>query len=351
MAQTGTIDISTKTILKILFITLAIFFLYAVRDVLLIVFVALVLAAAIDPSITTLERRGIPRGFGIAIIYIGIIAVLSLIVVLFIPVVTSQLDQLVKAFPSLYERGFAFLQNAQGTPAVGDLQKSLSSLTETLGNITQGFFNHIFSFFGGLVSVLGILVLTFYLTMEEKGMKRLAMDLAPAKYRPYLTQLFHRIEDRLGLWLRGQLMLGLIIAIMTYIGLSLLHVKYALVLALLAGITELIPAVGPFIGAIPAVIVAASQSPTLALSVTVLYIIIQQLENHLIVPRVMAKATGLNPIIVIVAILTGAKIGGIVGVMLAVPTMIIITTFLEDFLEEKKVGDTRLEPDAETLHS
>lgn len=341
--QSQTINLSTLTLLKFIAIILLLAFLYVVRDVALIVFVSLVLAAAIDPSITKLERRGIPRGVGIAIIYIGIVAVLALIVILFVPLVIDQLAQFTKAFPSLYERGLAFLKNFQDNSALTGFQEAVTSLSKGLSEFTQGVFTKLFTFFGGLVSAIGVLVLTFYLTMEEKGMKRLAVHLAPVRHRPYLTQLFTRIEDRLGSWLRGQLLLGLIIAVLTYLGLTLLGVKFALVLALIAGVTELVPIIGPFLGAIPAVIVALSVDPLLAVWVLLMYIVIQQLENNLIVPKVMARATGLNPIIVIVGILVGAKLAGLPGIILAVPTIIIFTTFLEDFLEERKAGEMRLE--------
>lgn len=340
--ENNTVSISTNTILKILVIGLAVVFLYQVREVLAIVFVSLVLAAAIDPSITRFEKRGIPRAVGIAVMYIALLALLSLIVILLVPLVADQLSQFTKAFPQLYAKGFSLFQGNEAV--VQGLQQGLDSLNSAAGQITKGFFTGVVGFFGGVFSVISILVLTFYLTMEEQGMKRVAIDLAPVKYRPYLTQLFRRIEERLGLWLRGQLTLGLIIAIMTYIGLSLLHVKYALILALIAGVTELLPIIGPIIGAIPAVIVGLSQQPILGLWVTVLYLVVQQLENHLIVPRVMAKATGLNPVIVIVALLVAAKIAGLIGVILAIPVVIMITTFLEDFLEEKKAAETKLEP-------
>ncbi|MBI5467479.1 MAG: AI-2E family transporter [Candidatus Kerfeldbacteria bacterium] len=338
----NSVTISTNTILKILVIGLAVVFLYQVREVLAIVFVSLVLAAAIDPSITRLEHRGIPRAVGIAVMYIALLALLSLIVILLVPLVADQLSQFTKAFPQLYAKGFSLFQGNEAV--VQGLQNGLDSLNAAAGQITKGFFTGVVGFFGGVFTVISILVLTFYLTMEEQGMKRVAIDLAPVKYRPYLTQLFRRIEERLGMWLRGQLTLGLIIAIMTYIGLTLLHVKYALILALIAGVTELLPIIGPIIGAIPAVIVGLSQQPILGLWVTVLYLGIQQLENHLIVPRVMAKATGLNPVIVIVALLVAAKIAGLIGVILAIPVVIMITTFLEDFLEEKKAAETKLEP-------
>lgn len=341
--QPTNVNISTTTIIKIVLIGLAIWFLAAISEVLVIVFVALVLAAAIDPWITRLERTGMARGWAMAIIFVSAAALISLIVILFVPLVVDQLGKFTQAFPKLYERVFSLYQNNQDSVALDTIQKGLQNLNAALSDVTKGIFSSVFGFFGGLVSVIGVLVLTFYMTLEEKGMKRIAIDLAPAKYRPYLIQLFNRIEDKLGDWLRGQLILGLIIGSLTFVGLILLKVEYAVVLALIAGVTELIPIIGPFIGAIPAVIVALSQDPVLALFVMGLYIVIQQLENNLIVPRVMSKATGLNPVIVIVAILVGGKLAGITGVILAVPTMIIIMTFLEDFLEEKKADDLRLE--------
>ena len=345
MAQPSTnVNISTTTIFKVVLIGLAIWFLATISQVLIIVFVALVLAAAIDPWITRLERMGMARGWAMTIIFVSAMALLSLIVILFVPLVVDQLGKFTQAFPKLYERVFSLYQNNQDSVALDTIQKGLQNLNSALSDVTKGVFSSVFGFFGGLVSVISVLVLTFYLTLEEKGMKRIAVDLAPAKYRPYLIQLFNRVEDRLGDWLRGQIILGLIIGSLTLIGLLVFKVEFAVVLALIAGVTELIPIIGPFIGAIPAVIVAFSQDPVLALIVMGLYIVIQQLENNLIVPRVMSKATGLNPVIVIVSILVGGKVAGITGVILAVPTMIIITTFLEDFLEEKKADDMRLEP-------
>lgn len=345
MAQPSTnVNISTTTIFKVVLIGLAIWFLATISQVLIIVFVALVLAAAIDPWITRLERMGMARGWAMTIIFVSAMALLSLIVILFVPLVVDQLGKFTQAFPKLYERVFSLYQNNQDSVALDTIQKGLQNLNSALSDVTKGVFSSVFGFFGGLVSVISVLVLTFYLTLEEKGMKRIAVDLAPAKYRPYLIQLFNRVEDRLGDWLRGQIILGLIIGSLTLIGLLVFKVEFAVVLALIAGVTELIPIIGPFIGAIPAVIVAFSQDPILALIVMGLYVVIQQLENNLIVPRVMSKATGLNPVIVIVSILVGGKVAGITGVILAVPTMIIITTFLEDFLEEKKADDMRLEP-------
>jgi predicted PurR-regulated permease PerM len=336
------ITISTETIIKILVVLFGVLFIGLIKDVLLIVFIALVLAAAIDPAVTAMERRGIPRGFGVAILYVLLFGFTTLVVGLFIPVVVSQLEQLAKSLPTLYDQASKYFHSFQDTTLLNGLEKGLQSVSSSLANATSGIFSQVFTFFGGVFSFFGVLVITFYLTMEEKGMKRLAIDIAPEKYRAYVTQLFARIEERLGKWLRGQLLLGLIIFLLTWVGLLVLGVKYALVLALIAGITELIPAVGPFIGAVPAVLVALSQNPTLAIWVMGLYIIVQQLENHLIVPKVMSSSTGLNPVLVIISLLIGAKVAGVVGVVLAIPTALMIMTFFEDFVQERN-GEDRLE--------
>lgn len=334
-----TVAISTSSILKILSILLGLVFLYVVRNVLVVVFVSLVLAAAMNPTITKLQRRGIPRWVGIAVIYVGIFGVLALLAALVVPLVTDELGQLINAVPTLYGKVFSAVQ---GSNISDTIQQALGSLNDALSKVTTGVFSGVASFFGGLFALIGTLVLTFYLTIQDRGIKSIAVDLAPARQRPYLTRLFNRIEDRLGQWLRGQLTLGLVIATLTYLALFLLNVKYALVLALLAGVTELIPIVGPYIGAVPAVIVAFSQDPWLALWTIVAYVVIQQLENHLIVPRVMGRVSGLNPVIVIVSVLVGGKLGGILGVLLAVPSVIIVTSFLEDFLEEHRQENSRL---------
>jgi predicted PurR-regulated permease PerM len=143
--------------------------------------------------------------------------------------------------------------------------------------------------------------------------------------------MFVRVQDKLGLWLRAQLLLSGIIFLVTWIGLLILGVKYSLVLALIAGITEVIPFIGPIIGAIPAVLLAFLQSPIKALLVLILYLVIQQLEGNILVPKVMQKTVGLNPIVVIVVILLGAKIAGVLGALLSIPVAVAIMTIAGDW--------------------
>ena len=204
-------------------------------------------------------------------------------------------------------------------------------MSATAGNI----FGALITFFGGILSTIVIVIVTYYLSLYDQSIKRSIRSLLPAKYQPYFSHLTLRMQDKIGLWLRGQLVLCLIIFFMVLIGLSLLGVKYVWVLALLAGVSEIIPYFGPIIGAVPAVFIAFTQSPELGLATLALYFFIQQAENYLIVPKVMQKAVGLNPVVIIIAMLIGAQVAGIFGILLAVPVTTALNVAFSDFAEQK----------------
>lgn len=342
-----TVDIAMATIIKIIVILLAIAFLFIVRDVVAILLISLVFASAVDPWIDALQRRRIPRPLGILIIYLIVLGLLSLIIILFVPAIAAQVRQLSEKFPEIIDRIISQFSSAQATPEgaslLSTIQETLTSLNATLSRITSSIVIGVASFFGGLVSLIGVLVLTFYMTVEEQGMKKFIVAISPTSLQPLVVQMFLRIQRRMGSWLRGQLILGLIIGALSFLGLWILGVPYALVLALIAGVTELVPIIGPIIGAIPAVFIAFVDSPLKGLFVVILYLVIQQLENNLIVPKVMEKVTGLNPMVVVIFMLIGAKLAGIIGLILAVPFAIIFDTFFHEFFARKREAEDRLE--------
>jgi len=344
------VNISTSSIIKILVIILVLGFLYLIRDILAIVFISIVVAAALDPWIDSLQKRKIPRAVGILVIYLVIIGVVSLTVGLIVPPIVEQVKQITNSFPEYYEKlaqiysSFQDFSNRYGVE--GSVQNSLDSLSNALAQLGSGIFTASSRFLGGIVSLFAVLVIVFYMTVGEAGIKEFLHFVAPGKYQPYLVQKFNQIQNKLGLWLRGQIILSLIIFILTYIGLTILGIKYALVLALIAGLAEFIPFIGPLISAVPAVFLTFADSPIKALLVVILYIVIQQLENQIIVPKVMQKSVGLNPIVVIIVMLIGAKVAGILGVILAVPTATIIKIFLSDFFEGRKEKEEKLEMDS-----
>lgn len=336
-------DVSFWTLLKIVAVGLMLVFLFIVKDILLTIFVALILASAFDPMVDWFQKNKIPRGVGVLIIYLTAAIVIMGTIYLIIPPIAIEVKQLSKDFPMYWEKisgnlnDFRNYSDSQGwTNQIQDsLNKAQSNIT-TLEAAAGGVFSTVFAFFGGILSLIIVAVLTFYLTVEEHAMKRLMRSLVPVKYQPYVTHLTNRIQEKIGLWLRGQLVLSLIIFLLSWLGLSLLGVRYALVLALFAGVMEIIPYLGPFLGAVPAIFIAFTQAPTLAIGVLIVYIIIQQLENNLIVPKVMQKAVGLNPIITIVAMMMGFKLAGILGIVLAVPVATAVNVVLGDLIEMKQ---------------
>ncbi len=340
-----TINIASGTIFKFIVIVAAIGVLYLLRDVILVLIVSVILATALNPWVNALQRRKVPRILATLFIYLAFFGAFAVVLLLLIPPLATQISDIANNFPEYYQRvindferfrEFSLQQNLLQT-----LQSTLETLQNNLAQTTAGVFNAIASIFGGFFSLLGVVIITFYMLLEENALKKFFRSITPAKYHPYAFQLINRAQERLRLWLRGQLILCLLIGVLAYVGLTILGVKYSLVLALWAGLTEFIPYLGPFLGGIPAVFIALTTDNFLiALLVVVWYIIIQQLENSLLVPKVMEKTVGLNPLVVIVVMLIGAKLAGIVGLLLAVPIALVVKAFFEDFSAFKEREDT-----------
>lgn len=336
MNQRQVIDISTSTILRIILIILGLFFVYLIRDILMIVLVAIIIAAAINSPVSWLQRKKVPRLLGVIFVFLLIFLLLALIISLILPPLAGQIKQLARHFPEFMEKvGLSFQQWWGKYKIDGNLQVFLDRISDRLSQATSSVFATIISLFGGLFSAIIVLVISFYLAVQERGVKKFLIYLAPSEHQSYFSDLIERIQAKIGGWLRGQLLLMLIVGSLTFIGLSLLGVKYALILALVAGLLEIVPYIGPIFAAIPAVILAFFQAPLLALLVIILYVVIQELENYVIVPQVMRKAVGLNPIVIIVVMLIGVKLAGILGIILSVPLAAALAEFFKDFIKQK----------------
>ncbi len=321
------IDISVFAILKVVAVLAIIIFLIAIRDVLLLFYIVLILVAALSPVVDNWSKK-MSRPLAIALIYIVIFATLAAIVLLIFPPLIAQLGDLTKVFPQ-YTKSFDTLnllgQSGSRTPA--DISGSLSQVYD-LGN---QLFTATKGVFAGLVGVFTIIVLSFYLLLERDGAKKLFVKYLPTNEREALAGIAQKIGFKMGSWMRGQLLLGLIIGVIDGIGLALLGVPFVLTLAVWAGFTELIPYVGPVLGAIPAVILAYLHSPIIGVLTLALYVLVQQLEGNFLVPKIMQKAVGLSPVIIILAMLVGAKLYGILGVFLAIPTAVIIDVLVMEW--------------------
>ncbi|OGY45258.1 MAG: hypothetical protein A2729_00225 [Candidatus Buchananbacteria bacterium RIFCSPHIGHO2_01_FULL_39_14] len=350
--QNVTINISTTTILKIVGVLLILMFLYFIRDVILMIFIALIFASLIEPLVNWLEKNKVPRGLGVLLIYLVLILFIILTVRLIIPPMIEQVALLANNFPSLWDRftdNFNnFRQYSEERQLLDQIQSGLTGLQSGLQKAASGVYSFIISVFRNVINFIMVLVITFYLVVQKEAVTKLFRAAAPAKYQDHLINLFLQIQKKIGDWARGQLILGLIVGVFSFVGLLFIMPKYALVLALIAGITELIPYLGPTLGAIPAVFLGFTVPPITfwrGIAVLILYVVIQQVENNLLVPQVMKRQVGLNPVVIIIVMLIGARIAGIIGLILAIPAATAVSVILKDFIKKSDLPEIKAEMD------
>lgn len=344
MSKVTRIEISTWSLLKVVGVVLAVWFLYIIRAIVAILFVAIILASAVDPVVDWITRKKVPRIFGVLIIYIVMLSLVSLVIVLLLPPIIHQVQNLSNDFPAYWQRFSASLtaieNYSQNYGVAETVRNALGQLEAALTRNSGGVVETLVSVFGGVVSFLVILVMTFYLLLEENATKKVLRLVTPAKVQPYVTRILFKMRDKIGLWLRGQIALSLIIAVIVFVGLNIfgifipLFAKYALVLALLAFLCEFVPYLGPMLAALPALFIGFTQGWQVAGAVLAFYVVMQWCENNLIVPQVMKRAVGLNPIIIITALMIGLKIGGVIGMVLAIPVTTALSVLVEEISRE-----------------
>lgn len=335
-------SISTETIIRVILVLLLAGFIYLIKNILILFFIAMIIAAAFDPLVDRMHHFKIPRALSIIVVYLVFFALVGSCVFLLYGPIVDQIKDMAKAFPDFYNHVLNSWHNINGLDKIATPQAISNTIGSSIGGITKGLtaatssiIGIITSIFGGIVGFFLVLMITFYLTVEEQGVKKFLGSFIPANHRALVNKIIAETQTRMGSWLRGQVLLSVIIFMMVYVTLSLLNVKYALVLALLAGMFEIVPFLGPILSAVPAIFFGLADSFQMALIVAVVYLVIQQIENQLIVPKVMGRATGLNPLVVILSLLAGARLFGIVGALLAVPVAITMAVIIENWQEHK----------------
>ncbi|PIQ67837.1 hypothetical protein COY25_02245 [Candidatus Uhrbacteria bacterium CG_4_10_14_0_2_um_filter_41_7] len=336
------VKISTSTIFQVFAIIAGGLLIFFLRDLLAIFLASLMLAALIEPAAAWFKKRGISKGIGIGLVYLGILIVLTGGLLLIVPRTLAQTQEIAERYAPAINKlketepiiggiidGNLFEQNL--TEVVSHIQESgISSAVPVLAT-------YVTETFQVILTILLVLVLAYYMVMEEDFFKAgFVKWLASTKYNKFSKTIGPRMRDRLGTWLRAELLVMVIIFALTFIVLSVLQVPFALVLALIAGLLEIVPYIGPILSVIPAVIIALSISPLQAVFVALFYFLIQQLEADVLSPKIMQKVTGLNPVIGIFAILIGLKVAGFFGGLLAIPTVIAISVLIDELSKNNK---------------
>lgn len=327
-------EISNSTILKIILAVLAVWFLYSIREVVVLFFIVLVIVAALGTLVDKMSRY-IPRALAMIIITIAFFGLLTLLGFLIIPPIISQISQLAVNLPYIINKLGPFYENIRNSVTYS--QEGLFNISSQLGRLTSGIYSTTLGFLSGLVAILTILVLSFYMLLEQDSIKNFFHQIVPFEHKEKIFDIIRKISTKMGRWLRGQVLLMIVIGVLDGIVLLIGGVPYALTLAVWGGLMEVIPYIGPWLGLLPAVLIALTISPWTALFVVIAYLVIQQLEAQFLVPKVMGKIIGLSPVIIILAVLAGVKLMGIMGVVVAIPVAAAISVFIQEWPNIKKI--------------
>lgn len=314
------IEISHRTIIFTVVFLLLLWLLYQLRNIVVTLFVGIILVSALNPGVERLERLRIPRFLAAIILYLIFFLFLGLLLVGIVPSLVSQTQTLISRLPSYFE----WIENEK------IVKSQLEGFLGEISAISFDLIRLIASIFGNLLSFFVLIFVSFYLLLERRNFDQYCIKLFGRERGKIIIKLFKKIETRLGEWVRAQVLLMIIVGLMSYLGLRLLGIEYALPLSLIAGLLEVVPNIGPVIAAIPAILAGLVVSPLTGVATLALYFLVQQLENHIIVPQVMKRGVGINPLVTILALIAGFKLGGTGGAILAIPLMIVVETILKE---------------------
>lgn len=362
--KTQKIEITASSATFAKFISLAILlllvtgFLYEIRTILVIFFVSLLFAAALDPMVDALERRRIPRALGVVFIYLIVLTVIGLFISNLVPIVAREVSELaIRAQDFLLNLARGEIELPQwlnwlkpilqrifegiDVTLISSYRDVLLEFAKQLSSVAGNLFNAVIGVFNGFFNTILIFVLTFLMIVDENGIDRFILSMFPSRYEKYIEEKSLLIKSKMGHWLRGQITLCLVVGVLVYIGFLVVGlftggVKYAATISMLAGFLELIPYAGPFLAWMIALPIMANQSLGLVVWMTVMMYAVQLLENNVIVPVVMNRAVGLSPIFVMFAVLVGFEFLGVLGIVLAVPVATAFAIFLKDYAEKEK---------------
>lgn len=347
MKENINITISSGTIIKILLWVAVFTGLLYVSDFVIALLVAVVLASTVEMPVKVMVRWGIPRAFSVIIIFLTLVIFVGAVAFIFIPPMADDFARFIKTLPQILDSvrifgkdmGFKDLSSM-----ISDLSRDISKgqvLTLLKNAIfgSSGFFATTSVVIQSAVNFILTFVLAFYLALEDKGVQKFLRLIVPKKHEEYIEDLWMRSQKKIGLWMQGQILLSLLVALLVYVPSLILGIPYASLLAVLAFVGELIPMVGLTLAMVPALFLAWTHGGAHLLWVTgIIYFVISQIESHILYPRVMSKMVGVPSVVVIIAIVIGAKIAGIWGVLLSVPIAAVFMELAAD-LEKKKLYD------------
>ena len=333
------ISISTGTMIRAVLVLFGVWFIYATRALIGVLLVSILLAAALDPIVDWFEKKRIPRSVTVTLLYVLIFLALAVLLLAIIPPMIVESRAVAENFGGIWNKVVSSFDALRSISARYGLEASFQGSIDALNDSLTGSFANLFSTvtgaLSGIASFFVMLVISFFLVVEKDSVRKIVNSFLPKQHHEYVGSMLIKMQHKVGQWLIGQLVLMVFIGVLFYIGLLIFGVKYALLLAVLAAVFEIVPYLGPVAAAVPAVFFATVDSPTKGILVLIYYLLIQRVEHMLLVPKIMQRTTGLNPIMVILALGVGFAVGGIAGGILSIPVAAALNTLLNDYLERQ----------------
>jgi len=320
------VEVSHKTVVFTISFLLLLWFLYSIKEIILGLFVALLIMAILNPLVTKLTKFKIPRGLAVFLVYIVVFGILGVAMFSLVTPLIEETTSFVNGLPAYWHNIGIYLPEGETI-----INNALAPVVGIPGQVLKlGV-----SFFSNFVMVMGSLVFAFYLLLAREKLEVQIVGFLGERRGRKIAGVVDKLEFKLGSWARGELLVMLTVGLATFLGLVLLGIPYALPLGILAGILEIVPTLGPAIAAIPAIIIGLGISPVMGLATVVLALLVHQLENYLLVPKIMEKSVGISPVVILLALAIGAKLAGIVGVIISVPVLIAFQILLGEYLALK----------------
>lgn len=320
MSQVYTVEISLSTLIKSLAFVVVLGIVWILRDVVLSAFLAVMLAGVLYPFVKWAEKKRIPKALAVGSLLFLALALIVAIAAFLVPAMVEQAGHAIESLGSSNIFSQLGITQETATSLLPELQKFTGQLLSRVNNV-----------FDALTGAVIIIALSFYVLLEEDAAKKIFKNVIPEKYQEFATRSVWQVVDRLGSWLRGQLTLSIVIAVCYFTGFSLMSLPYALLLAIIGGLLEFLPYVGPILAAVPVAFFAFGVSPLTLVIALVFMLVIHQIENHVLAPLIMRRAVGLSPVISILAFLIGAKMFGIAGALFAIPVATAISVVFSEY--------------------
>ncbi len=325
-------DVTWASLWRIVGMLMLMLVLYLAMDIWLAVLLAIVVSSALDASVSWLEKKKLPRIVGTLGIFIILIFVLALLLYAVVPIALSELSILLKNIGTV---GIPALGLQEAAKVIGIINEGLSHLTNVLLSGNVSFASIVSRFVGGATLAISTFVLAFYLTVDRDGVENLLVAILPAGYEERILDVYFKTRKKIGSWLYGQVLLSVSIGLSAFIGLWLIGVKYSLVLGILTGVLEIVPFAGPILSGAIAFLIALSDSYTAGMYVFLLFLLIHEVESLVLAPIFMRWTTSLHPAAILISLLLGARLFGLVGLVLAVPITVMFQELVEGWSAEK----------------